>query len=367
MLAAGLAVVIIACVGVAQIEVYHNPVTWMKEDYPARIDLELVDSYVGGTAQVNLVVDAHGELGMRDLELLRKLEELDAYIRAYEDPRTGQHIVTGTSSLLDIIRETNRALHGGDQAFYALPDTQRGVSDDLLLFESAAPRDLRRLTTADLERSHITVRIHWMDATAYEPFTEYLQRGIDDIVGDAARVRPTGSVYELVTIVSGLIGDLIRSFGAAFASVTIMMVLLLRSPLLGGIAMIPNLVPVALVLGVMGYANIPMDLTNLLIASIVIGVAVDNTVHYMFQWREAFRTGIGMEASIEHALHHAGRALVGTAIILALGFGVYLFSSMINIQRFGLLVGSACVAALVTNLVLAPALLRLFYGRRDTA
>lgn len=364
-LGAGTVVMAIAALGIAQMDVYHNPVDWMPPAYPARVALQELDREVGGTAQVNVVIDAPGERGIRDLAVLQGMERLDDHLRAFVHPATGQAIVTGTSSVLDIIKETNRALHDGDPAFYALPDTQRGVSDILLLFESAAPQDLRRLATADLAKSHITVRLKWMDATSYEPFTEWIDQGIQTHLADSAEARPTGSVYELVTTVGGLIGDLLRSFGAALVSVTLMMILLLRSPKLGLIAMIPNLMPVALVMGFMGYYGIPLDLTNLLIASIVIGVAVDNTVHYLFQWKSAFYSGSGLEPAIQHALEHAGRALVGTAMILALGFGVYLLSAMSNIRFFGMLVGSACVFALFTNLIFAPALLRLRFGGTD--
>jgi hypothetical protein len=352
-------------VGVAQMKVYHNPLTWLAEDYHARVDLEEMDQQVGGTAQVNLVIDAATERGLRDRELLLALDRLEAHIRAYRNPSDGAEVVTGTSSLVDIVKETNRALHDGDPAALVIPDSQRGVSDALLLFESAAPRDLRRIATADLMRSHMTIRLHWMDATSYEPFTAWLEEGIEREIGGLATVRPTGSVYELVTIVSGLIGDLVRSFGTAFLSVLVMMVVLLRHPGLGLISMVPNLVPIALILGFMGFAGIPLDLTNLLIASIVVGVAVDNTVHYMFQWREsAWNLKSGTEAGIEYALAHAGRALVATGVILGLGFGVYLTSSMLNIRRFGMLVGAACVFALLTNLIMVPALLRLIFRDR---
>ncbi len=362
-LAVGAALMVVAAMGISRIEVYHNPVEWLAEDYPARVEIERLDHHVGGTAQVNVVIEADGERGLRDLDLLQRLERFDKHVRDFEHPETGERIVTGTSSLLDIVKETNRALQGGDPDEYRLPDTQRGVSDVLFLFENASPRDLRRLATADLSKSHLTIRLHWMDATSYKPFTEWLEEGIQREFGDKALVRPTGSVYELVTTVGGLISDLLRSFGAALVSVTLMMVILLRSPTLGLISMIPNLVPVGLVMGFMGFAGIPLDLTNLLIASIVIGVAVDNTVHYVFQWKTAKETGAGTEGGIRYALEHAGRALVGTGFILALGFGVYLVSSMVNIRRFGMLVGSACVFALFTNLVFAPALLRAIFGR----
>ncbi len=364
-MAVGTVIVALAAYGITRMDVYHNPVDWMPEDYPARVALEELDREVGGTAQVNVVLDATSERGIRDLALLQGMEKLEAHIRDFRHPDTGEAIVTGTNSVLDIVKETNRALNEGDPSYYRLPDTQRGVSDILLLFESAAPQDLRRLATADLKKSHITVRLKWMDATSYQPFTRWIDQGIQEHVRDSAEARPTGSVYELVTTVGGLIGDLLRSFGAAFVSVTTMMVLLLRSPLLGATAMVPNLLPVALVMGFMGYAGIPLDLTNLLIASIVIGVAVDNTVHYMFQWKAAYRTGASTDGAIQHALDHAGRALVGTAMILALGFGVYLLSAMSNIRYFGMLVGSACVFALFSNLIFAPTLLRLLFRAKD--
>jgi predicted RND superfamily exporter protein len=366
-LISGVLLLLVAAYGITQIAVYHNPVTWLPEGYQPRIHLETMDTKVGGTAQVNLVIHTDSERGLRDLDLLKRLEALEQHVVDFKHPTTGEKIVTSTSSILDVIKETNRALHEGDEDFYRLPDTQRGVSDALLLFESASPRDLQRLATADLSRSHITLRIHWMDATAYEPFTEHIRVGMDQFVGDAAFVQPTGSVYELVTIVSGLISDLLRSFSAALISITVMMILLLRNLRLGLIAMIPNLVPVAFIMGFMGFVGIDLDLTNLLIASIVIGVAVDNTVHYMYQWQAAYNTGATTNEAIQFSLGHAGRALVGTGFILALGFGVYLASNMLNIQRFGTLVGAACLFALFTNLIFAPALLRTIFGPNNRA
>ena len=120
-------------------------------------------------------------------------------------------------------------------------------------------------------------------------------------------------------------------------------------------------------MGFMGFVGIDLDLTNLLIASIVIGVAVDNTVHYMYQWQVAYKTKATTNDAIQFALGHAGRALVGTGFILALGFGVYLASNMLNIQTFGTLVGAACLFALFTNLIFAPALLRTIFGPNNRA
>ena len=134
---------------------------------------------------------------------------------------------------------------------------------------------------------------------------------------------------------------------------------------MGAIAMVPNLVPLGMVMGLMGFNNIPLDMANLLIASIVIGVAVDAPIHYLFQFKVRYEAGEPVERAIQHTLDHAGRAIVGTSLILTLGFSAYLWSSMANIQRFGLLVGTACIFALFTNLILVPAFLRGMYGKDE--
>jgi predicted RND superfamily exporter protein len=311
------------------------------------------------------MVEAKGELGVKDRDLLVGLDKLDNHLRAYRHPKTGEQIVTGVQSLVDIVKETNRALHGGDPAYYVIPETQRGVSDTLLLFENAGPDELRRLVTADLSKSHQAVRVRWMDATSYIPFIEHIEKGVEMFVPKSTTVSPTGGIYSIVSVVGTLIYDLMRSFAVALVAVTLMMIALLKSLRLGLVAMVPNLVPIGMVLGFMGFTGIPLDLANLLIASIVIGVAVDATIHYLFQFQVHHQAGETVESSIQHTLDHAGRAIVSTSIILTLGFSAYLWSSMANIQRFGLLVGTACICALFTNLILVPAFLRGMYAEEE--
>ncbi len=352
----------VAAGGMSLLDVNHNPLIWLGDDHPTTRGVLTMDEHVGGTASVHILLESDSEYGLKDLELLRRMEKLETYIADYVHPDTGQRQVTDTISVLDIIRETNRALHSGDQAHYGLPDNQRAVSDTMLLFENAGPDELRKIATGDLKKSHITVRLRWMDASSYAPFQVYLQKGIDDLIGDAAEVRVTGTAYELLSVVGQLITDMIRSFSGAAITVLLMMLLLLRSLKLGLISMAPNLLPIALILAFMGFVGFPIDMTNLLIGSIVIGIAVDDTIHYLHQFRRAQEVpGTTTNQAIQHALDHAGRALVSTSVILAMGFSVYTMSSMRNIQRFGILIALTCVGALVINIALAPALLRVVY------
>ncbi|MCB9797066.1 MAG: MMPL family transporter [Alphaproteobacteria bacterium] len=352
-------------VGLSQVRVYHDPMDWLPAGDPTRAGLDALEENVGGTASFEVLVDADGELGVKDLELLRGLEGLEAHLRGFEHPHTGERIVSNITSLLDVLRETNRALAQGDPAAYRLPDTQRGVSDALLLFESASPRELTRLATADLSRARLSVRLDWMDATSYLPLVDHVAEGIRTCLPPEVRATATGSVYALVSVTAALIQDLMRSFGAAAAVILLMMVALLRSLRLGLIGVLPNLLAVGLVLGLMGAVGIPIDLATLLIASIVIGVAVDDSIHYLHQYRVGRAQGLAREDALRQALRHAGRALVSTSLILAIGFSAFLASSLANVRRFGLLVAAACILALLCNLILLPALLRGPLGDAD--
>ncbi len=358
----------LAVYGGSLLRVWHNPVSWVPDDAPTKIAFNEMDAHAGGTATIQLLIRAKGPHGVKDLELLRGLEKLERYIRAYrhEDARTGEvtQVVGGSVSLLDVVRETNRALHGGDPAFYRLPDTQRALSDTLFLFENAGPQDLRRLATADLRQTQMTIRVKWLEATAYGPMTRYVDEGIAKYIGDRAEVRTTGAAFTLFTTVSSLIDNLLRSFAVAFAVITVLMIFLLGDLRLGLVAMVPNLLPIVFIMGIMGFVDVPLDMANLMIASIAIGLAVDDTIHFLHHFHLHYVINGQVEAAIGYAYRHTGRALVGTTAILGLGFVVYVASQLLSLQRFGALIGLTVVLALLVDLIFGPALLRVVYRDR---
>ena len=361
-LVTGAVLVVVAAFGTTTLRVYHNPFAWLPDGTPIKVAFEMMDEEIGGTSNVQLLVTGTTERGVRDRSLLEGLEKLRTHIQAYEHPEKGL-LVGNTLSLVDLLKETNRALHGGAQAKYALPETQGGVNDAMFLFSNAGPEQLSRFVSTDFERGQMTLRVKWLDATGFEPLTRYVEAGIDaHIPKDAGRVEPTGSVYTLVTTIRLLLGDLMRSFGVAFLVITLIMVVLLRSVKLGLIAMVPNLMPIAFIMGLMGFASIPIDMNTLLIASIALGVAVDDTIHFLHHFRVIYTHSGDPEYAVRRAASHSGRAMATTTLALVAGFFVYLGSDMANLQRFGLLIGLTCAVALLIDLIFAPALLRTIYG-----
>ncbi|MFT5431180.1 MAG: putative RND superfamily exporter protein [Myxococcota bacterium] len=357
----------VAGYGVSKMYVWHNPLSWVPPEQGIVKAVAAADDHLGGTANVQLLIDAKGERGIKDERLILGIDKLDAHIRAYVDPKTGKKIVGNVLSIVDIVRESNQALLGGAPEHYKVPEGQRAIGDRLFAFENAGPDQLGRIMTLDGSRTQMTVRMDWLEATSYFPMTEHIEAGVKEFIpSDLATVRPTGTVYLLLTTVGAMVLDLIRSFGLAFGVIALLMMFLLRSAKLGAIAMVPNLLPIMMILGLMGYADIPIDMANLLIASIALGIAVDDTIHFLHQFKVAYdRTGL-VEESIAHTVNHSGRALVITSLVLTGGFLVYLAATMYSLQRFGSLIAGAVVMALVIDLTLTPALIRMTFKDKPT-
>jgi uncharacterized protein len=358
----------IACALIPSIDVAHDPMGWFDDDVPVKQTAMLLDAHHGGCSSLQLLLKAPGERGFKDLRVLQALESFEGYIDDYREP-DGSPLTGPVSSLLNVVRETHRAMNGGGRAALRLPATQRASSDMLFLFENAGPAQLRRLATIDLRTTVMSIQVQWREASSYAPLLAYVQEGIarffTPLGVDTIEAKITGGVPLFHSVVTSLIQDLLRSFAVALTVITLLMILFLGRLSLGLLAMVPNLIPILFVIGFMSAFGIPVDLNNLLIGSIVIGIAVDDTIHLLHHIRVHLGRGESIEVALDHARTDAGKAVVSTSLILFFGYMTFIAGSVAPIIRFGLLCGLAISMALLVDLILLPALLRLVYGQRE--
>ena len=147
--------------------------------------------------------------------------------------------------------------------------------------------------------------------------------------------------------------------------VTFLMVVLIGEIRLGLVSMIPNLGPILIVLGFIGWFSIPLNMFTMLVASIAIGLSVDNTIHFMYNFKKYYEKSGDIADGVKNALHTAGRALLTTSVVLSIGFFIFMFASMKNLFEFGLFTGIAIILALASNFFMAPALLTLVLGKTN--
>ena len=214
--------------------------------------------------------------------------------------------------------------------------------------------------SSDEELGRVTIPVRMMSAAQLAATIEEIEEMAVEEFDASAEVRPTGYLPLYATVIHHIVEAQIRSLAIAVVIILLLMTLWLRSVRLALISLIPNLFPVLVMLGVMGYLGMHVDAVTAVVAAIVIGVAIDDTVHFLHAWRKAESDGKDWEGCLERAMEEVGPAIAITTVVLVGGFSVLLLAELVTVVYFGLLTVVAAAAALVGEFFLLPLLLRPF-------
>ncbi|SMF74212.1 efflux RND transporter permease subunit [Pseudobacteriovorax antillogorgiicola] len=185
--------------------------------------------------------------------------------------------------------------------------------------------------------------------------------------GDDYLLKPAGYPPLYIKIIDYAMESQISSFGLALVLIFLLMIVWLRSLRLALISLIPNLFPVLGMFSLMHLLGIDLDIATATIAAIVMGVAVDDTIHFMFRWREGERLGLDWEQCLDHSFAHAGKAALVTSLILMGSYPVLLLAQVKTVQYFGILTSAAAFLALLADLFMLPCILKFFHKPRPQA
>jgi hypothetical protein len=311
-----------------------------------------------------LIVDTGEPNGFHDPAFLRHADALHDFTLALsvDEIEAGK-----VFSLVDVVKETNQALNENRSAFYSIPDDRQLIAQELLLFENAGSDDVEDLVDTTFQSGRISVRMPMKDAIRFPPFIQATVAEARRLFGDDVTIEVSGIVHVISATMTAVMNTMLRSYATALMIITPMMVLLIGKLGVGLLAMIPNLAPVMLTLGIMGWMGIPLDAFTLMVGSVAIGLAVDDTIHFMHNFRRTFDETGDVEEAVRRTLETTGQALLFTSIVLALGFAIYTQAYLNNLFNFGFLTSITIVFAFLADLVLAPALLVRIFGRREPA
>jgi predicted RND superfamily exporter protein len=366
-LAVGAAIVLLGLPGLLRLRFSHDGMNWFPDEEPRKIALRLVDREFNGASSLEVLVHTGEENGLYEPDVLQRIERL---MRHSETLQVDGHQVGKAMSIVDVVKETHQALNENRPRFYALPGERRLIAQELLLFENSGSDDLEEVTDTQFQVARVTVRTAWVDAIAYVPFLEEVEARFREILGPELEFELTGGSVLFTRIFEGVIYSMARSYAFALLVITPLMILLIGNLKRGLVAMIPNLVPIYLVLAFMGWTDIPLDASTLLIGGVIIGLAVDDTIHFMHKFGRYYEESGDASRAVRQTLATTGSALFFTSLVLTLGFAVFLPSYMQNTYWFGALACLGTVAAFLADVLLAPALMVLISGaprtRRDT-
>jgi predicted RND superfamily exporter protein len=337
----------------SKIELSHNPLYWFQPDNFNRVSTKVIDKKMEGSVTIEVVVDTQEVNGWKDPERLAKLNALSQELEQYVDEYT--HIGK-VISLSTIVKETNQALHSNDASFYTIPTDKALIAQELLLFENSGSDDLEDLVDTQFSKMRMTIKLPWTDAVKATGVVNAVTRMVEERFPSEVAVT-TGMIPILINTFANAVSSSVESYIIAFVAISFMMMLILASIRLGLLSMIPNLTPIILGLFIMYLVPIPLDMFTLLIGSIAIGLAVDDTIHFTHNFRRYYLQSGDTTQAIEQTFFTTGKAMLITTIVLSLGFFAYLLGEMISVQNFGLLTGSVIILALLADLLLAPALM----------
>jgi predicted RND superfamily exporter protein len=348
--------IICAAIVAAQLRFSHFPLQWLPEDNFARIATEAVDENLKGSLTLEVVIDTGETNGLYNPELLRVIDDVSQNINSIS---TGNMFVGKVISYIDVIKETNRALNENREEYYAIPDDPDLIAQEFLLFESSGNDDLSSLVDANYSKARLTLKTPFIDSLEANIFIDSAQVYLDQKFGPLAKVTFTGIGTLMTVTFEEAIYSSAFSYVLAFSLITILMVLLIGNLKIGLISMIPNILPIIFLSTIMVIFKMPLDMFTLLIGAIALGLAVDDTVHFMHNFRRYELKYNDVDKAVRLTLLGTGRAITLTSIVLALGFLVLTFSQMNNMFDFGVLTASAILVAVLADFFLMPAIMKL--------
>ena len=363
-------VLLLGLAGVSRVLFSHDGLEWLPEELGVRQATQVLDRELKGTVVLEMVLDTGRENGLYDRATLLDIERLMAEL---VDDYADHEVPIGKAlAITTLLKEIHQALHDNDPAFYKIPDNEKLIPQEFLLFTNTGSDDIDNLTDSQYRYARITLKVPWQDALLYIPFIRDVTERFSDTFtkrrlegGDPMQVTATGIMSLFGRIIHAAMYSAAQSYAIALVVITVMMILLIGNLKLGLISMIPNLAPIITVLGLMGWLSINLDMFTMLIGSIVIGLAVDDTIHFMYNFKRYYMQTGDLHEAVENTLLTAGRAMLTTSVVLSIGFFIFMFAAMNNLFYFGLLAGSAVLLALGADLLLAPALMTLVIYKKD--
>ena len=269
------------------------------------------------------------------------------------------YFVGKTLSLVDVVKETNKALNENRSDFYNIPQDRDLIAQELFLFENSGSDDLQDFVSSDFSKARITVKVPYVEAMKYNQMIAQIQTKLDQEFDGVASVSLTGISTLLAIIMQKSIYSSAISYAIAFGLISVMMIVLVGSVKIGLISMIPNMLPILFLSTVMVIFDMPLDMFTMLIGAIALGLAVDDTVHFMHNFRRYELEFNDVDKAVRLTLMGTGRAIVVTSIVLSVGFLVLLFASMSSMFNFGVLTATAIFIALMADFFLVPAIMKL--------
>ena len=373
-----LILIVAGVIGISRLTIENRFIDYYKKSTEIYQGMELIDRELGGTTPLDVVIDAPREDPF-DVEFEEGVDE--GYEDLLADDRAGEGGITSTSywfnypkikdvseihDYLNALPQTGKVISIATTARLLSELDEKVLTDNILLsiVYKRMPDDvkdalIRPYLSEDGDQVRFSVRVFESDKTLRR--NELIGRIRKDLVEKFGLADEQVHLSGMLVLYNNMLQSLFRSqvltIGAVFLAIFGMFLALFRTLRLAVTAIIPNLVSAILVLGLIGWLGVPLDLMTITIAAITVGIAVDDTIHYIHRFRHEFSLDGDYWAAIHRCHRSIGRAMYYTSVTIMLGFSILALSQFVPTIYFGLLTGMAMLVALLANMTLLPVLI----------
>jgi predicted RND superfamily exporter protein len=341
-----------AITGMTRFGFEANFVNRFSEKSRIRIDERYFSEHFAGTNYISVYIKAHDEGALLDPEVFSKISDLQN--KVLEIPEVDKVV-----SLVDIIKTTHRVLQPEKARDNPLPSERSTMGQYMFLLEMSTEDDIERMIDPDRETMLVPVHITEDGVIGTHRVGEKIEEAASEILGDDVQVYLTGLNYLLGDWWDEVVSGQRLGLALAFISIMVMMIVSLRSISWGIWSMVPNTIPLMALAGYLGWFYEKVDTDSIMVFMVAIGIAVDDTIHFLMRYRRELKGSGNIEEAVERTFHYSGRAIVMTSIIIVFGFAPFALSDYFTINIMGTLLPACLLVALCADLLLVPTFIRL--------
>ncbi len=354
---AGTAVMVAMIPGLFKIKVNMNYSDMMGERTPyIKRLMEITRSQLGSQYSYEVLVEYEEENSLKNPQVLKKMDELAERIGTLSMTKVsnGKPRVT---SVTKVIKEMNRTLNEDAPEAYAVPDDQDFVSQLLLLYEISGGSDLYDYVSEDFKAGYLHIELAGYDGEEIVKNLAEVKKWCAELFPDASNAGVVGEVVQYAHMNGKLVRGSIKSIGTSLLVIFVLLVIAFTSLRTGFIAMIPNIAPIVIIGGIMGYANVNLDMITAMIMPMILGIAVDDTIHFTNHIKYHFELTGNYRSAVLNSYREIGKTMIMTTVILCAMFAIFLTSTMNVLSNIGWLSIVGLASALVADYTLTPVLL----------
>ena len=354
----------VGALGISQIKTTGYMVDDIPKDDPIYLDLKFFEANFGGLMPFEIVIDTKKKKGAQKLSTLKKIDKLQNKLEKYDE-------LSKPISLANGIKLARQAFFNNKIKHYKLPSNQEKNWVFSYLSKSKTDKNenfLNSFIDSTEQYTRVSYKVKDLGTTRMRELQKEVHSIIDSIfVPDKFNTSITGTSIVFTKGTSFLIHNLFMSLFLAIILIAFFMALMFRSLRMVAVSLIPNLIPLMLTAGLMGYFNIPIKPSTILIFSIAFGISVDDTIHFLAKYRqELIMYNWDIKRSVHEAIKETGVSMFYTSIVLLFGFSIFIASDFGGTVALGILVSITLFFAMLTNLLLLPSILLTLEKRITT-